>query len=955
MHVAVRIYAFAKELGLDNKQLLDICDKAGITGKGSALANLEDDEIAKIKEFMAQAQGSGGPKPGAEEKPELVEPQREGLFPTRAAPLRDLTTVKSKRKAGAEPAPSEDVVQVTVAETGTTEPDPVADETTTPQVVAENANSATRPLDRLKGGAKTEPVEPKEPPAPTPPVDPLQPTRLAPERAAPMRPLQDLQRGKGSSKTGPLTARKEKTKRSINVASIAAMPEVKQPTAAAKPQIKVQKPDIAISQDALARVRSGAAPLEQFTKQTKTKDKKKSKGRDETPDPLQNLPLPTGQQRIRGKISKGNVNEDSELGSTRQNRDKRRDRGAVGFEEEERYRKRRDDRGRSKKTAITAPRKEKVTLNLPCNVRSFSEAVGVSAVQVLLTLPKIGETETKNINSELSTDVVELLIDHFDIEHIELKLPESAEDRLMAQVNADHAHQEDMLSRPPIVTFLGHVDHGKTSLLDAIIGIDVVSGEAGGITQHIRAYQIDKNGKKIAFVDTPGHEAFTEMRARGANVTDIAVLVVAADDGIMPQTEEAISHAKAAKVPIIVALNKIDLPGANPEKVYQELAQHDLLPSEWGGEVEVVKTSAINNTGIDDLLETILLTAEMNDYTANEERAAYGTCLEAEQQPGRGVIAKFIVQGGKLQPGDIVVCGKAHGRIKAMYDTLKVSKKIAVAGPSTPVNVTGLDIVPDAGDKFYVLPDISEAREIAVHRENRSRQKALGGISTRVSLEDFQAQLESGTLGKSQDLITLNLIIRADVRGSIEAIQKELSKIEHPEIRINILQALVGGVTIADVRLAQASQAVIIGFNVVPDEAARSLADELQVEIRRYDIIYKVSDDIKATLEGRLKPDQQVVELGSALVLRTFSISRVGTIAGCRVMRGNIARDGRVRIIRDSRVIGEYAIDSLKREKDDAKEVQRGMECGIRLAGFNDIKEGDTFEVFKIEEVARTL
>jgi translation initiation factor IF-2 len=315
----------------------------------------------------------------------------------------------------------------------------------------------------------------------------------------------------------------------------------------------------------------------------------------------------------------------------------------------------------------------------------------------------------------------------------------------------------------------------------------------------------------------------------------------------------------------------------------------------------------------------------------------------------------LIVGGGTLNVGDIVVCGAAHGRVKAMFDTLQPRKKVTTAGPSMPVNVTGLDIPPNAGDKFYVLNDIAEARELAASREATSRQQSLGGITTKVSLEEFQKQVETGTLGKTADLVTLNLIIRADVRGSIEALQKELSKIEHPEVRINILQALVGGITLADVRLAQASQAVIIGFNVVPDETARSLADELQVEIRRYDIIYKVADDIKATLEGRLKPEKQVVELGMAMVLQVFSISKVGAIAGCRVMRGTIQRDCRLRVIRESRVIGEYPIDTLKREKDDAREVQRGMECGIKLQGFNDIKEGDTLEAFKIEEVARTL
>jgi translation initiation factor IF-2 len=929
--VAVRIYAFAKELGLDNKQLLDICEKVGIKGKGSALASLEDDEVAKINQFLSEA---SAPAPAAAlnkaDSPTIAPPTRDDSTIPRAttAPLRNLDRKPRKRDQAAEEAPSETVAAAASAESPARSAGPLADRT------ASGSGSAASTA-----------------PAPTKPAAPERPAfdPMAPERTANVRQMQPLQKMREQTKT---TAKREKAKRpAISVGAIAAMPNVTQPAARAKePTEKVQKPDIALPQEAIAKVRTGAAPLEQFTKQSKTKDRKKDKPEGVVFDA--GLPRDS---RSKGKHTKGPGGEDDALGSTRQVRNKRRDRvvlTAEGMEEREYRRGRRRKTGKTANTA--APRKEKVTLQLPCTVRTFSEAAGVSAVQVLLTLPKLGETEPKNINSSLSDDLTELLVDHFDVAHLELKTAETVEERVLAQVHGDD-DDADLEPRPPIVTFLGHVDHGKTSLLDAIIGIDVVSGEAGGITQHIRAYQVEKDGRKISFVDTPGHEAFTEMRARGANVTDIAVLVVAADDGVMPQTEEAISHAKAAKVPIVVAMNKIDLPGANPDKVYQDLAAHELLPSEWGGDVEVVKTSATKGEGIAELLETILVTAELHEYKANPHRAAYGTCIEAEQQPGQGVVAKFVVQGGTLHIGDIVVCGSSHGRVKAMYDTLRTSERVDEAGPSRPVNITGLDFAPDAGDKFFVLPDISEAREIAMHRENRSRQKSLGGITTRVSLEEFQSRLESGMIGKTEDLITLNLIIRADVRGSIEAIQKELSKIEHPEIRINILQALVGGITIADVRLAQASEAVIIGFNVVPDEAARSLADDLQVEIRRYEIIYKVCDDIKATLEGRLKPDQKVVELGMAMVLRTFSISRTGTIAGCRVMRGNVQRDARVRVIRDSRIIGEYAIDSLKREKEDAKEVARGMECGIKLAGFNDIKEGDTLEVFKIEEVARTL
>jgi len=514
----------------------------------------------------------------------------------------------------------------------------------------------------------------------------------------------------------------------------------------------------------------------------------------------------------------------------------------------------------------------------------------------------------------------------------------------MAQFDVDE-DDENLVPRAPIVTFLGHVDHGKTSLLDALIGINVVSGEAGGITQHIRAYEVKKGDQKIAFVDTPGHEAFTEMRARGANVTDIAVLVVAADDGIMPQTEEAITHAKAAGVPIIVALNKIDLPGITADKALQDLATAELLPSEWGGDTEVVKTSAIAGTGLDELLETILVTAELYEYKANPTSPAFGTCLESEQQSDRGVVCKVMVQGGTLNVGDIVVCGPSFGRVKAMHDTLKPTRRLKTAGPSTPVNLTGFNTPPGAGDKLYVVDDVATAREIAQKRLDNQHEQDVAG-TVKISLEEMQRRLEAGNLvAADAEVVTLNLIIRADTKGSIEAIKKELGKIDHPEVRIKVIQALVGGVTVADVRLAQASEAVICAFNVVPDETARSLADEVQAEVRRYEVIYKITDDLKAMLEGRLKPEEQVVELGMAMVLQTFSISKTGTIAGCRVMRGNIKRECRIRVIRDSTVIGDYPIDSLK----------RGMECGIKLSGFNDIKEGDTLEAYMIEEIARTL
>jgi translation initiation factor IF-2 len=597
--------------------------------------------------------------------------------------------------------------------------------------------------------------------------------------------------------------------------------------------------------------------------------------------------------------------------------------------------------------STAAPRKTNASIQVPCTVRGFSEAIGLPAGEVLKKLLTIGTESMPSMGSMLDRDTVELLAAEFGVQ-LDLKSAEDLEKELLAGFDAVDEDPALRMPRAPVVTFLGHVDHGKTSLLDRILGIDVAARESGGITQHMRAYTVDRNGRSVTFVDTPGHEAFTQMRARGANVTDCAVIVVAADDGVMPQTEEAISHARAANVPIVACINKIDLPGADVERVYQQLAANELLPTEWGGETEVVKTSAVTGAGVDDLLDTLLTIAELHDLRANADRDAAGVCLDASIHEGRGVVACLLVQKGTLKVGDAIVCGEASGHVKAMMNTLN-RRKASEAGPAEPIFVTGLDVPPGAGERFYVVDSIARAREVAAKRSGIRRQTVLSSAPVHVTLENLVDRL--GT----QKTPTLNLILRADVRGSIEAILKELQKLEHPEVKIRVLQATVGGITEADVQLADASDAVIIGFNVVPDERARSLAEERGVQVRRYDIIYQVTDDLRNALEGMLAPEKREEELGRAVVQRTFSISRIGTIAGCRVIGGVIARNGRLRVIRDSRVIGEYGIESLKREKDDAREVRDGLECGIKLAGFNDVKEGDVLECFRIEEVARTL
>jgi translation initiation factor IF-2 len=658
-------------------------------------------------------------------------------------------------------------------------------------------------------------------------------------------------------------------------------------------------------------------------------------------------PLEPGGVRPRRTPSKGGTGKPDDVLGGRELRQLSRKRLDGRGDDDDGSRRRRSARPRKSGVSTAAPRKTNASIQVPCNVRAFSEAIGLSASDVLKKLLAFGSETMPSMGSMLDRDTVELLAAEFGVQ-LDIKTAEDLEKELLVGFDAIDEDPALRTPRAPVVTFLGHVDHGKTSLLDRILGIDVAARESGGITQHIRAYSVDRNSKSVTFVDTPGHEAFTQMRARGANVTDCAVIVIAADDGIMPQTEEAISHARAAGVPIVACINKIDLPGADVQRVYQQLAANELLPTEWGGETEVVKTSAVTGEGVDQLLDTLLTIAELHDLRANADRSAAGVCLDASIHEGRGVVATLLVQKGTLNIGDAIVCGEATGFVKSMMSTL-TRRKVAAAGPAQPVFVTGLDVPPGAGDRFQEVESIAKAREVAVKRSDIRRHSSLIAAPVHVTLENLVDRL--GT----QKAPTLNLILRADVRGSIEAILKELQKLEHPEVKIRILQATVGGISEADVQLADASDAVIIGFNVVPDERARSLAEDLGVQVRRYDIIYQVTDDLRNALEGMLAPEKREADLGRALVQRTFSISRLGVIAGCRVIAGIIARNGRMRVIRDSRVIGEYGIESLKREKDDAREVREGLECGIKLAGFNDVKEGDILECYRIEEVARTL
>jgi len=570
-------------------------------------------------------------------------------------------------------------------------------------------------------------------------------------------------------------------------------------------------------------------------------------------------------------------------------------------------------------------------------VKEFAEKLQKPVAEVIKALIFTGIMA--GINQEIDYETAEKAAEKLEVEIVKVTDATSG----ISDEDQDDTLDVNLEKRPPIVTVMGHVDHGKTSLLDAIRKAKVTESEAGGITQHIGAYTITINDEKITFLDTPGHEAFTAMRARGAQVTDIVILVVAADDGIMPQTAEAINHCKAAQVPMIVAINKIDVEGANIDRVKQELTEYGLVAEEWGGDTICVPVSAKQRIGIDDLLEMVLLTAEVEELKADASRRAIGTVIESELDKGRGPVATLLVQKGTLHVGDSILVGSTYGRIRAMFDDK--GKKIKSAGPSIPVEILGLSEVPHAGDKFNEVKDEKTARGMAEAR--KIKEKSLQQSTMRVSLEDLYSQVKEGKIQE------LPIIIKADVQGSIEALRNTLEKLSTDEIKVRVIHGGVGAVTETDISLAAASNAVVIGFNVRPDNNAQVLAEKEKVYVKTYRVIYHAVDDVKAAMIGMLSPDIKEVILGRVEIRQTYKVSAVGTIAGCYVLNGKITRNAEIRVLRDGVIIHEGKLASLKRFKDDAKEVLTGFECGLSIEKFNEIKEGDILEAFTFESVVR--
>jgi translation initiation factor IF-2 len=894
----IRVFALAKELEMDSKVLIDFCNRAGVHLKNSALASISPEERDTVIGFIRQETGG---EPAIEVSAEPAAPSRDASRDV-GGKIRQLQTsgvraTQSRTDESLEAQPLEPTPQADVADT------PAVAEEQQGQEVEVEADDAVEPV-----GASdvddAESIQVAEDAAEREGIPRRDGMGGSPSSMREMRPIGNMTNLEARSESG----RQRKEQQKASLPAVAAAPEL--PTTPKKAvkttESPAQKPVIPLTSD-------------MYDKQGPLGDRLR------------------GKDARGGKATAPSKRKTGSLLAQRRREIQMQQQVVPGT-------------GRGRKTGRRTKRrsgpvelKTEAQIEFPITVRGLSEAIGRPAKALIQSLFKAGRMAT--INENLSEDESLQLAVEFGVD-LEVKRGRDIEQELLSMLETDDP-ADTLMERAPIVTILGHVDHGKTTLLDRLRSANVAEGEVGGITQHIASYQVRHGGKKLTFVDTPGHAAFGEMRARGANVTDIVVLVVAANDGIMPQTVECISHAKSAGVPIVVAMNKMDLPEIDEQRVLQGLTAHEILPSEWGGDTEVVRTSAMDGTGLDNLLETLLLTAELHEYKTREDGPAVGVCLEAFRDEGRGALAWLIVQKGTLKVGDILLCGTAVGRVRAMYtDT---DEEVQEAGPSQPVKVAGLTGVPGAGDRFFVMSDVEEARRVAEDRHEAGRVEFLARRSLPRTLEDILSAARDGAV---QDL---PLIIKADTPGSLEALRGEIDKFEHPEVRVKIVHEGVGGVNESDIYLASASGAIVVAFHVIAEDRAAQLAEQEAVDVRRYDIIYEVTEHIRLALQGMLRPDNVKVQTGRALVLQTFQISRFGSIAGCRVLNGTISRTDRMTVIRDQTILNDYPIGSLKREKDDTKEVREGMECGIRLEGFNDVKEGDLLEAFRVDQIERTL
>ncbi|HZZ80892.1 MAG TPA: translation initiation factor IF-2 [Gemmataceae bacterium] len=975
----VRVYQLARDLKMETTDLLALCAQAGFDVKNQ-LSNLDHDQQMKLEE-MAKKGTKGPAAPAAPVKPvtKVVAPE-ERAVPNLGRAVKPREPERVVQPAEPEPAPvPEPIVETpapTVAEVEPAAPVPP------PKPAAPAIPVIRDDRVRVLGGAKPAPttkaptpapapgpVAPTAPAAPPPavtpvtkveskPVQPAAPVRptvtpVAPPRPLPTTPRAPQELGRTAAKdTGPRTGgppgrRMDQSRRpggTMQHLKPIAPPSLK-PSPGPKPPVetgpKVFKPIIQLTPEQVAESKSKQLKAEDLLRPQQAQPAVETEEDDDKKGGEKKRAIPGREARQKQRNARAEQRK-----TVKADQVKIVD-GKVDIDEIEKHHKNRHRHQKLKPTRIIKGKVSELTLEAPITIRTFSEQIGMRAVEVIFKMKGLGVQDNLSINSVMDNDTAELIAAENGCK-LTVIAQQSTDEKLLAGYETPD-NPEDLVLRAPIVTVMGHVDHGKTSLLDKIRRSNVVATEAGGITQVIRAWRVEHGGKPVTFLDTPGHEAFTQMRARGAQVTDVAVIVVAADDGVMPQTEEAINHAKAAGVSLVIAINKIDMPSANINKTRQQLYSLGVLPDNMGGDTPFVETSAATGKGIDELLDQLAVVAELKELKANPKKPARGTCLEAMLTEGEGVLATLLVRDGTLRRGDIVICGAAHGRVRQMYNDL--GKPISEAGPSVPVRITGLDIVPNASDTFQVLDDLNLAATIAESRQEKLRETT---VTKRAPLT-----LERLTETKIEEL---KVILKADFRGSIEAIRKELDKLVHAEVRVRVLEAGIGAITENDVWLALASpeDTMIVGFNAVPDDNALRLAEERGIKIREYNIIYNLTNDIRAALEGKLKPREEVIHLGRAIVRETFKISRTGTIGGCYVTQGSIKRSAKVRVIRDGVVIYPPAdrsasLESLKRFKEDVGEVREGFECGMKVAGYDDIKVGDVIEAYRVEQVQRTL
>lgn len=878
-----RVYILAKELGTKSSAIVKKCQDEGLDVKNH-MSVLSAGLAATIREWFSEG---------------------ENITTVETAEKVDLEKVRIKKKTKEKPAAKETKVKKAKrAKPAAKRTKAVAEATTATETEAEQTKQeAAIPIE-------TALTTIEEPPPAKEQITEAPPEEQEPEPIVPAGPM--LEKPEPAQLSGPQVVRIE-----------APEPERRRPKP--KPRVRYDAPITEPLMYSQQKQEESILAPDMDKKQTPKRHKERTHGRRRDERDLETVRRPKPSSRWRQRdIEERQARLDAA--------------GGEGL----RLRPTRKIASRSKQKVSAPVRPKKAVVSEPITVKNLSAAMAIKSTDIIQKL--IQQDVMATANQVISSEVAELVALEFDTELV-VEHKSTLEEQIRAEF--EDRQRNNLQKRAVVAAMLGHVDHGKTSLLDKIRSTHIAAGEAGGITQHIGASEVTWDDKKVTFLDTPGHEAFTAMRARGANMTDVVVLVIAADDGVMPQTIEAIAHSKAAGVPIIVALNKIDLPGCDINRVYSQLAEQELTPAEWGGQTEVVKTSAVTGEGIDDLLESLDYVAELLELKADATIPATGWVIEARMSAKRGPVATLLIKEGRLKKVDVVLAGDAYGRVKMLKNSY--GKNIRTATSSMPVEITGLSDVPQAGDRFYCLDDINRAKAAAEESQIRSRESSLVE-RTQVTLDNLFSQIDAG---KTE---ALNLIIRADVQGSVDVLKKYLSELSVEEVKINILHAAPGGITEGDVVLAEASNAIIIGFNVVPEEYAGKIAEANGVEIRLYNVIYRITEDLEKSMVGLLEPEETEKALGRASVRNTFKISRIGTVAGCYVSSGYVSKNAKMRLIRDNIVLKDnLSVESLKHFKDDVREVKTGLECGVKIAGFDDVKIDDVLEFYEIVKVARTL